>query len=321
MILTHFTPNEIISFDASGSWPKSNYLLDEKSAYALEMALATQRPLLVKGEPGMGKSFLARAAAAKLNRQFIAEVININTEGQDLLWRYDPVARLNDAHAGFKDDQLNPKNYLNPGVLWWAFSWKTAQTQYDACRHKVYRPQTVNDHEQVNGTVLLIDEIDKAEPSLPNSLLEVLGNRGFEVPLLETSIRHAEQAAPLVIITTNDERELSPAFMRRCLVLHLTVADKDYEQWLLDRAHVHYKESQCSKVIKSLAAKQLIQDREAANRQGLIKPGLAEYLDLLQALNEMVSAEIKDDINGEARTEQQTQLLKSIAEFVLQKAV
>ena len=318
MNLVHFTANETISFDASGSWPESHYLLDERSTYALEMALATQRPLLVKGEPGMGKSFLARAAAAKLKRQFIAEVININTEGQDLLWRYDPVARLNDAHAGLKGDELNAKKYLNPGVLWWAFSWETAQKHYkEECRHKVYRPQTVNDHEQANGTVLLIDEIDKAEPSLPNSLLEVLGNRGFEVPLLETSVRHAENAAPLVIITTNDERELPPAFMRRCLVLHLTVADKDYEDWLLARAQVHYTDSQCSDTIKRLAAGQLIQDRDAADKQGLIKPGLAEYLDLLQALNEMVPANVK----GEARTKQQEQLLEKIAAFVLKKAV
>jgi MoxR-like ATPase len=317
MTLTHFTPNETIHFAASGSWPESNYLLDKNSAYALEMALATRRPLLVKGEPGMGKSFLARAAAAKLNRQFIAEVININTEGQDLLWRYDPVARLNDAYSGIKGDKLNPKNYLNPGVLWWAFSWKTAQIKYDACRHKVYRPQTVDDNEQANGTVLLIDEIDKAEPSLPNSLLEVLGNRGFEVPLLEKSISHDEGSAPLVIITTNDERELPPAFMRRCLVLHLTVADNDYEDWLLDRANVHYADTQCSDTIKRVAAQQLIQDRNSADKQGLIKPGLAEYLDLLQALNEMVPPNFQD----EARTEQQKQLLKDIADFVLKKAV
>lgn len=318
MTPTHFTPNETIHFKASGSWPESNYLLDEKSAYALEMALATRRPLLVKGEPGMGKSFLARAAAAKLQRQFIAEVININTEGQDLLWRYDPVARLNDAHAGVKGDDLNPKNYLNPGVLWWAFDWGHALNQYQqVCRHKVYKPQTVDDHEQTNGTVLLIDEIDKAEPSLPNSLLEVLGNRGFEVPLLETSVRHADNSAPLVIITTNDERELPPAFMRRCLVLHLTVADTDYEDWLLARANVHYTDSQCSDPIKRLAAGQLITDRQAADKQGLIKPGLAEYLDLLQALDEMVAS----NIQGEARTEQQTQLLEKLAEFVLKKAM
>jgi len=317
MNLVHFAANETITFAASGSWPESNYLLDDKSAYALEMALVTRRPLLVKGEPGMGKSFLARAAAAKLKWQFIAEVININTEGQDLLWRNDPVARLNDAHAGFKDDQLNPKNYLNPGVLWWAFNWQNAQTQYDACRYKVYRPQTVDDNELVNGTVLLIDEIDKAEPSLPNSLLEVLGNRGFEVPLLATSVRHAENSAPLVIITTNDERELPPAFMRRCLVLHLTVADNDYQEWLLARANVHYSDTKCSNTIKRLAAQQLIQDRNSADKLGLIKPGLAEYLDLLQALNEMIPANLMDD----ARTEKQKQLLEKIAEFVLKKAV
>jgi MoxR-like ATPase len=318
MSLTHFTPNETISFAACGSWPASHYLLDEKSAYALEMALATRRPLLVKGEPGMGKSFLARAAAAKLKRQFIAEVININTEGQDLLWRYDPVARLNDAHAGFKGDVLNPKNYLNPGVLWWAFNWETAQKQYaEVCRHKVYRPQTVDDNAQSNGTVLLIDEIDKAEPSLPNSLLEVLGNRGFEIPLLETSIHHDKSSAPLVIITTNDERELPPAFMRRCLVLHLKVTDDNYQDWLLERANVHYNEDQCSNTIKLEAAQQLIKDRGEADRQGLIKPGLAEYLDLLQALNEMTPARFQ----GEARTEQQTQLLEKIETFVLKKAV
>ncbi|MGD0961921.1 MAG: MoxR family ATPase [Methylomonas sp.] len=317
MSLTHFTANETIHFPACGAWPESNYLLDERSAYALEMALATQRPLLVKGEPGMGKSFLARAAAAKLNRQFIAEVININTEGQDLLWRFDPVARLNDAHAGMKGDELNPKNYLNPGVLWWAFCSKTAQEQYDVCRHKVYKPQTVNEDARGNGAVLLIDEIDKAEPSLPNSLLEVLGNRGFEVPLLEDSVGYAGHTAPLVIITTNDERELPPAFMRRCLVLHLTVADNDYENWLLERANVHYNDSACGKEIKRLAAQQLIQDREAAAKQGLIKPGLAEYLDLFQALNEMTPA----NIIGDARMERQEQLLEKIAAFVLKKAV
>ena len=317
MTLTRFNTHQTIEYGPCGAWPGGKYLLDEKSAYALEMALATQRPLLVKGEPGMGKSFLARAAAAHLKRPFIAEVININTEGQDLLWRFDPIARLNDAHAGVKGDALNPKNYLNPGVLWWAFNWATAQDQYEACRHKVYRPQTRLDDRYSQGVVLLIDEIDKAEPSLPNSLLEVLGNRGFEVPLLETSVSHVGNEPPLVIITSNDERELPPAFMRRCLVLHLTVADNDYQDWLLDRAAVHFTDSECSDAVKRLAAQQLLQDREAATRQGLIKPGLAEYLDLLQALSEMIPA----NVIGTTRTEQQTQLLEKIAAFVLKKAV
>jgi MoxR-like ATPase len=313
--LRHFQANEIIPFAACGSWPASRYLLDKVSAYALEMALVTRRPLLVKGEPGTGKSYLARAAAAKLERLFMAEVINVNTEGQDLLWRYDPVARLNDAHAGLKDGHLNPKYYLNPGVLWWAFGWDSAVRQYDTCRHRVYCPQFSDPSACANGVVLLIDEIDKAEPSLPNSLLEVLGNGGFDVPLLGSTVgKQADAIAPLVIITTNDERELPPAFVRRCLVLHLQVDDNDLEGWLIKRADVHFSDDQCSNDIKRLAAQQLIQDRAAA--VGLVKAGLAEYLDLLQALDEMTDKALP----SAERSTQQAQLLAHIQAFVLKKA-
>lgn len=313
--LRHFQANEIIPFAACGSWPASRYLLDKVSAYALEMALVTRRPLLVKGEPGTGKSYLARAAAAKLKRLFMAEVINVNTEGQDLLWRYDLVARLNDAHAGLKDGHLNPKYYLNPGVLWWAFGWDSADGQYKECRHRVYCPQFSDPNARANGVVLLIDEIDKAEPSLPNSLLEVLGNGGFDVPLLGSTVgKQADAIAPLVIITTNDERELPPAFVRRCLVLHLQVDDNDLEGWLIKRADVHFSDDQCSNDIKRLAAQQLIQDRAAA--VGLVKAGLAEYLDLLQALDEMTDKALP----SAERSTQQAQLLAHIQAFVLKKA-
>lgn len=316
--LKHFTPNEIIFIPACGSWQASSYLLDKKSAFALEMALKTQRPLLVKGEPGLGKSYLARAAAAKLQRQFLAEVINSQTEGQDLLWRYDPVARLNDAQDSKEGDALNPKHYINPGVLWWAFGWNSAAKHYDdVCRHKIYRPQTCQEGNLEHGMVLLIDEIDKAEPSLPNSLLEVLGNSGFDVPLLgETIGGQADTPAPLVIITTNDERELPAAFVRRCLVLHLTVDDSNLESWLMERAAVHMSDEQCSPVIKQLAAQQLKSDREQAEKQGLVKAGLAEYIDLLTALNEMTPADVK----GEKRDIYQRHLLDEIQEFVLKKA-
>ncbi len=135
--LKAFTINETIPLPQQGSWPVSRHLLDKKSAYALEMALATGRPLLVRGEPGVGKSQLARAAAAKLERLFISHVVNINSEGQDLLWHYDPVARLNDAQAMRNTveqemdamKRLHPKHYLNPGVLWWAFNWETATSK------------------------------------------------------------------------------------------------------------------------------------------------------------------------------------------------
>ncbi len=315
--LKNFQSGETIHFEASGSWSASHYLLDKQSAYALEMALATRRPLLVKGEPGMGKSYLARAAAQKLGRTFIAEVININTEGQDLLWREDRLARLNDAQARLEADDLNPKYYLNPGVLWWAFDWSSAKEQYDPCRHKVYRPQACEGEVSNQGVVLLIDEIDKAEPSLPNSLLEVLGNGGFDVPLLGKTIGKKSDQAPLVIITTNDERELPPAFLRRCLVLHLKVAEDKLESWLLERADVHFSEEKCSHAIKLAAAQQLKQDRDEAEKQGMVKAGLAEYLDLLAALNEMTNVDLK----GAARDQYQTALLGEIQDFVLKKAI
>jgi len=316
--LKNFQSGETIHFDASGSWSASHYLLDKQSAYALEMALATRRPLLVKGEPGMGKSYLARAAARKLGRKFIAEVININTEGQDLLWREDRLARLNDAQSGLKGDDLNPKHYLNPGVLWWAFDWGSAEKQYEPCRHKVYHPQVCEGEALNKGVVLLIDEIDKAEPSLPNSLLEVLGNGGFDVPLLGKTIgKQPKQVVPLVIITTNDERELPPAFLRRCLVLHLKVEEDKLESWLLERANVHFSEAQCSQAVKLKAAQQLKQDREEADKQGMVKAGLAEYLDLLSALDEMTDKSLQ----GEARARHQAALLGEIQDFVLKKAI
>ena len=316
--LKDFHPGDIIGFDTCGSWQGGKYLLDKPSAFALEMALATRRPLLVKGEPGMGKSYLARAAAAKLKRKFVAEVININTEGQDLLWRYDPVARLNDAQSGGRGNALNPAHYLNPGVLWWVFGWNSAAQQYNDCRHKVYRPQISDDGALDKGIVLLIDEIDKAEPSLPNSLLEVLGNGGFEVPLLgETVGGDATQPPPLVIITTNDERELPPAFLRRCLVLSLTVEEARFEDWLIERADVHISDAQCSPAIKRYAAQELKKDRDEAEKHGMVKAGLAEYLDLLTALDEMTDTRLQ----GDARTAHQQALLDDIRDFVLRKAI
>ena len=319
MSLKNFTP-ENIHLEACGSWSQSQYLLDEDTAHALEMALLTKRPLLVKGEPGLGKSYLARAAATQLKRAFLSEVINLNTEAQDLLWKTDPIARLNDAQLELKKgDDLHPKHYINPGILWWAFDWKTADHHYKkVCYHPIYKPQTIDEKQQKNGIVLLIDEIDKADPSLPNSLLEVLGNAGFEIPELEQTIGKANTASspqPLVIITTNDERELPPAFVRRCLVLHLSIDEDNIEQWLIDRANVHISDDDCCKKVKLEAAKQLKKDREAAKKQGQTKAGLSEYLDLLTALKEMTC-----DLSGEKREVAQLTLLKKIKHFALCKA-
>ena len=297
----------------TGSWKQTAYLLDKKSAYALQMALATNRPLLVKGEPGLGKSYLALAAASLLDRAFIAEVINSNTEGQDLLWKDDPIQRLNDAQSKLKkEDKLHPKHYINPSLLWWAFDWKSAEKQYKQLHHKIYKPQTVDEKKRNNGMVLLIDEIDKADPSLPNSLLEVLGNNGFDVPQVNQTIGQTGES-PLVIITTNNERELPPAFVRRCLVLNLKVNEDELEDWLKLRLRTHITEKQCSDKVLKIAAQQLKKDRSQAESQGIIKAGLSEYIDLITALVELTE-------EGEGREQAQLDLLKNIAEFSLNKA-
>ena len=310
--------SQMVPLTPTGSWKQTAYLLEKKSAYALQMALATKRPLLVKGEPGLGKSYLALAAAQLLNRTFMAEVINSHTEGQDLLWKDDPIQRLNDAQAKLKKDhELHPKHYINPSILWWAFDWETAQGQYDQLHHKVFRPRCIDESKRDNGVVLLIDEIDKADPSLPNSLLEVLGNGGFDVPqvVLEGEQQSVGQdgQGPLVIITTNDERELPPAFVRRCLVLHLKVDEENLENWLMERVRTHVKEAECSDKVLREAARQLKKDREKANAQGMIKAGLSEYIDLIKALVQLTG-------EGEDREQLQCDLLKEIAEFSLRKA-
>jgi len=322
--LKHFTINEVIDLPPQGSWKPSHHLLEKESAYALEMALATGRPLLVRGEPGVGKSQLARAAAVKLGRLFITHVVNIASEGLDLLWHFDPVARLNDAQAlrhtieneAHAAQRLHPRHYVNPGVLWWAFNWETAHTQYhEHCKHKLYYPKTRDNDNPNEGVVLLLDEIDKADPSLPNTLLEALGNGGFEVPLLnQTVTQHSNRPQPLVIITTNEERELPPAFLRRCLVLNLSVDDNDLESWLMQRAEVHFPQRFSEAVIRQAAA-YLKTDREQAENLGTVKPGQAEYLDLLQALHELTENEPKKE--QQAR---QLQWLNEIKAFALCKA-
>ena len=320
--LKHFTINETIPLKQQGSWQESKHLLDKKSAYALEMALATGRPLLVRGEPGIGKSQLARAAAAKLGRLFISHVVNFNSEGQDLLWHYDPVARLNDAQAmrtAIENEEhavkrLHPQYYLNPGVLWWTFNWQTAAKQYENCKHKLYQPKN-NDCDASAGVVLLLDEIDKADPALPNTLLEALGNGGFEVPLINQTVRQKKECPPpLVIITTNEERELPPAFLRRCLVLNLDIDEEELIPWLIERGEVHFPQ-QPSEDVKQQAAEYLKIDREAASRQGSVKPGQAEYLDLLRALKELTEEEPEEKCE-----DAQKEWLNNIKDFALCKA-
>ena len=316
MSVPTFPCNEPLFIPATGSWPSSHHLFDEKSHYALRAALAARRPLLVRGEPGTGKSQLARAAAYHLGRLFVSEVVHARSESQDLLWYFDAVGRLGEAQAmaaeGGAEDakaRLNPCRYLSPGALWWVFDWASALAQYHQCRHPQRRPQEPEGWQPVQGSVLLIDEIDKADSDLPNGLLETLGNGAFTVPYLDRAVGLAKNIdAPLVIVTTNEERELPAAFVRRCLVLQLSVPKEEQAliDWLMKRGEIHFP--QCREKVRREAARQLWEDRREALRQGMSPPGQAEYLDILRALQELAQDE-----------DEQIRMLDKIGEFSLKK--
>lgn len=295
----------------TGTWPASRYLLDGKSQDAIRLAEACGRPLLVRGLPGTGKSDLARAAAEFLNRAFVYEVVTARTEPQDLLWRFDAIARLADAQAlgaGVKieTDPTNAKHYVSPGALWWAINWEAAEQQLKPPGNaNAQRPdrtlsladKTIIEQQQrakTKGCVLLLDEIDKADSELPNSLLEVLANTGFRLPWDE-EIASPNHRRPVIIITTNEDRELPPAFVRRCLVLNIE-ADPDFTVWIKNRARVHFRDPQKKDSDRTLpalaedlldkAASYLETDRDASVGDSP-KPGLAEYLDLLRGLHHL----------------------------------
>jgi hypothetical protein len=120
-----------------GTFPEQTHVFDADSIHAVNAALASRRPLLVRGEPGIGKSQLARATAKVLRRPYIEQVVDARTESRDLLWYYDAVARLSEAQLsgalGHRDDgarrRLAVRNYVRPGPLWWAFDWADALRQ------------------------------------------------------------------------------------------------------------------------------------------------------------------------------------------------
>jgi len=224
------------------------------------------------------------------------------------------------AHCASKErlQDLEPSRFLSPAQLWWAFDWDSAESQWEKCLHKLtLKPEIPTDWKPEKGTVLLIDEIDKADTDLPNGLLETLGNGDFAVPYLSVSVRHKSGTPqPLVVITTNEDREMPPAFLRRCLVLHLLLPkeDKKLVEKFCCLGEIHFK-TRCSEAIREQAARLTLQDRREALNQSLPPPGLAEYLDLLRAVCNMT--EIEKD--AEKRELIQREKLTRIGRYVLQK--
>lgn len=302
--LKELTLPETAGLEASG------HVFNRNSIVAINAALATRRPLLVRGEPGTGKSQLARAAAVALGRVFLSKVIDSRTESRDLLFTFDAVARLADAqvqgalqHSPEEvRHQLRESKYIAPGPLWWAFDWIDATKQA-----KESGAAVPNGAGNKAGAVLLIDEIDKADSALPNGLLEALGYGRFSRP--GGGFVTCKGVVPLTIITTNEERSLPDAFLRRCLVLELSWP-KDAEELkaeLLRWGRSHFPE--VDETVLKDAAVILEEDRRLVQGRGLNPPGGAEYIDLVRAV---VEQRPKDTAGQKA-------LLQEVRRYVLNK--
>lgn len=277
-------------------WAKGVHLLDRESAYALNAALVAERPLLVRGEPGVGKSQLARAAADALDRALVTFTVNSRTETDDLLWQVDLVARLAAAQlAAVTRDQSKMAlgNYVKPGPLWWGFDWTDAQARWDTYHRTVSgagdgsMPKVPPpDEPGANGVVVLIDEIDKADSSVPNGLLDALGHRGFDPQGCKRVCM--QSPAPLVVFTTNEERHLPDAFLRRCFV-HTIELPKDaaaLQNIFIQRGEAHNAREALNlpKAAIRKAAALISQDRLVGGGEERYRPGVAEFLDLLRAV-------------------------------------
>lgn len=324
MVIPSIDIDDPIVLATSPGQPGQVHVFDQPSVDAVRAAMAARRPLLLRGEPGIGKSQLARAVAKAWGRVFVQRVVDARTEAQDLLWYFDAVGRLAEAQlAGALKEtatrsarmglnrhirsRLAVCRYLHPGPLWWALNWADAAGQ--AKRVGITPPDQRDGGDPARGAVVLIDEIDKAEPELPNGLLEALGMGEFLPPGRHEPVR-ASEPHPLVIITTNEERALPDAFIRRCLVLHLVLPTErgDLIKHLVARGRSHFP--QAADAVLTKAAGQLVQDRDAARAaQWTPLPGQAEYLDLVRA----VLALAPNDPGGQEKT------IDAIGRYVLNK--
>lgn len=264
------------------------YVFNDAIAVAVDVALTTSRPLLISGPPGSGKSTLAPVMAERLGWRYLHETFTSRTRLEDLTGDLDQLRRLNDAQVRDTDDPLPERwAYLEPGILWWAYDRRGAvlrgrgKAEIEALRKRqgndYIEPLDPSSGADSDDVVILLDEVDKADPDLPNDLLEPLDRRRFGVPQGPT-VKASPRQKTLVVITTNEERELPPAFLRRCISLRLD--DPDTEQ-LLRIARYHYPRG-VEKLHRAIAER-LIEQREAARNLDIRPPSSSEYLDAIEA--------------------------------------
>lgn len=238
------------------------YVSTDDLTVAVNAAIALERPLLVKGEPGTGKTELALQVAASLGLPLLEWNIKSTTKAQQGLYEYDAVSRLRDSQLG--DERVHDvKNYIKKGKLWQAF-------------------------EAEDRLVLLIDEIDKADIEFPNDLLQELDKMEFYV--YETGETIKAKQRPIVIITSNNEKELPDAFLRRCFFHYIRFPEKETLKQIVD---VHFPG-----IKPALVAEALTQFYDIRETPGLKKkPSTSEVLDWLKLLlvEDLDPADMKRD--------------------------
>ncbi len=242
----------------------ADYVADKDLMIAVNAAIALERPLLVKGEPGTGKTELARQVAAALGLDMIEWNVKSTTKAQQGLYEYDAVSRLRDSQLG--DARVNEVgNYIRRGKLWQAFA-------------------------SDKKCVLLIDEIDKADIEFPNDLLQELDRMEFHV--YETGELVKARVRPIVIITSNNEKELPDAFLRRCFFHYIRFPEADTLARIVE---VHYPG-----IKQTLVRNALTQFYEIRETPGLRKkPSTSEALDWIRLL---VSEDIDPaDLRGDPK--------------------
>lgn len=274
------------------------YVLDDQLRMAVDVALATGRPLLLRGEPGSGKSSLAAFIARNLNWRYYEHVVSSRTTAQDLLWSFDSMRRLADASAPRrpgKPADLDDAAYLEPGVMWWALDRHSALTRGRAAVSGAPGADVpaepfpaLNAERDQEHSVVLIDEIDKADPDVPNGLLVPLGSTEFLVTPVRFLVRQQpsrdDQPHHLIVITTNEERELPPAFLRRCIVHTLLVPDGD-TLLAIARRHLTLGGTELTYPTEELLhqlADKFFSLRTEAQQRGERPPSTAEYLDAVR---------------------------------------
>ncbi|MCT2558170.1 MoxR family ATPase [Tsuneonella sp. YG55] len=239
----------------------SSYIATEDLKVAVNAAVTLRRPLLVKGEPGTGKTVLAYEIAKAIDAPLIEWNVKSTTKAHQGLYEYDAVARLRDGQLG-EERVHDIRNYIKRGKLWEAFT-----------------------SEQL--PVLLIDEIDKADIEFPNDLLQELDRMRFDVYETQETIEAKER--PIVVITSNNEKELPDAFLRRCFFHYIKFPDRETMREIIE---VHYPGIQKMLVTKAMDVFYEIREVPGLKK----KPSTSELLDWLKLLlNEDMPLEVLQD--------------------------